>query len=473
MPDLRLLEDGSVRLLEGGSSRLLEAGDPPPVPTPVPAVGAAIEVFALPDMASLGTQPVTTFGVSGQRELSGTGFGQFSVALDDPAAGVIVPGLHVGAIRRTPPGGSAATVLTFEIEEVDEHTIDEQGGARQVATFKGRGSAVGLDRVKVWPSMGHRSLPKEIDAVHDWRRYQFDIVASGWVAATEICTVAAASDISSGEGNGLWPTQPMGDDFTFATGAYMIWSSDGTTTVADPGWALFVLDVEIDPGGRHGVEVLMDNDGFFWIDTVQMLEVNQFDGYHRVSFKRVENLTTGWHRFSFAVRNIAGNGPNPGALAFNLFKVDQQDRPQRDDSNQELPPIAISDSQVRVLHVGNDPWPGWNVGEILLEHWTTGVDRNLATWFDLDFTASVDSNGDPWPAIDPGYVTKTGHTSVLGVLDELTAEGLVSMWRVLPDGVTLQVFAPGYTEASGATLEPSPVADPTTGQIRVHDRRRT
>jgi hypothetical protein len=422
----------------------------------IPATGDLVAVYRLPTY-TLQATPEAPHGVSFRTEENGPGTAQFSIPLDDTAYPDIAIN-DVAAIRR-----DGDTVASMLIEMIHEHTLDAQGGARQVATYSGRLVGAFLEWAVIAPALGDQSKPIEEDAVFDWRSPRYDPADDSWAASTEIMTVAAAKA-------GGWPTQPMGQDFTDSTNAQMIWDSSGTDSDADEGTCLFYRDITITTGGRHGLEVLMDNDGYVWVDGIQVLEINQNDGYHRVSFKRLE-LTAGVHRFCFQVRNI--DVDNPAALAYNLFKTDQQDRPMPG-----VAVIATSSASTQVLSYP-DPFPGMTVGEILLDLIDEAQTRGVFPWCAPSFSETVDSDGATWDR-EVGITTKTGTTTLLQFLDELVAQGRISQWRWSADGETFDVFAPGYSNRptgtgypTGVELEPAPVDDPRSGQVIELDRRIT
>lgn len=414
-------------------------------------------------MTAVTPAPVTTHGITWQTQKNGPGSGQFAIALDDPAHDEIQIN-DVAIITR-----DSVDVAAILIELIHERTLDEQGGARQVATYSGRLVGAFMEWAVIEPALGHLAKPIEDDAIFDWRSPRYDPANDSWTAATEICTVAAAR-------GGLWPTQPMAEEFTDTTGALMLWDSSGDETDAPDGVCLFYRDITITTGGRYGLELLMDNEGTCWVDGVQQLDVSESESYHRVSFKRIW-LSAETHRFTWLVRNIpvVGSGPNPAALAYNLFKVDNQDRPQRDASNVELPPVAISDDSTFVLSYP-DPYPGMTVGDIwehLLDEVQNGTDRGGLDWIIPTFDADLDSNGDTWDR-ELGITTKTGTTTYLSFLDELVASGRISRWVIHPDGETFDLFAPGYSTRPGdVELVPAPVLDPRTGQVVTLDRKIT
>lgn len=437
----------------------------------IPSTGALIRAYRLPAFTTAAT-PVAAHGISWRPEKNGPGSASFSIPMDDPAYGNIDVNDMV-AIR---PNGTTVAVLL--VEEIREHTLDVEGGARQVATYVGRLAGSQLEWGIVAPALGDLAEPVEDDTVLDWRSPRYDPVAYGdlWVPSTEIMTVA---DATAGD----WPHQPMGESFDLSTGAMMICDASGTDTLADEFWRLFYRDITITTPGRYGTEVLMDDLGMFWVDGIQQLDVAAEDGFVRASFKRLD-LSAGTHRFCWAVYNYEdpanpGQGLGPSALAYNLYKADLQDRPLAGGDS------WISDANTNVLYVGtSDNFPGMTVGDDLVQFveeardGTVEAERGCFPWLVCDFDRDLDSNGDPFDRVS--ITTKTQTTNYLQFLDELVAAGRISRWRVLRDGVTLQVFAPGYASRptfagypTGYELEPAPVNDPRTGQLTQLDRRIT
>lgn len=421
----------------------------------IPSTGDPVVAYR-PGAYTVVATPVTAHAVSFRPEKNGPGSGQVSIALDDPAHDDIAIN-DVIAIRRD--GTTAAALL---VEMIDEHTLDAQGGARQTATYQGRLVGAFMEWAVVAPANGDQWKPIEDDAVFDARSPRYNPASDSWVAATEIMTVTAAKA-------GGWPHQPMGESFTDSTGAKMILSASGTSELAPEGWYLFYRDITITTPGRYGFECLMDDLGQFYVDGVEQLDVDSNDGFVRASFKRLV-LSAGVHRFAWAVFNpedpeVPGEGWGPAALAWNLYKADLQDRPLAGGDS------WISDSNTKVLEA--DPWPGMTVGEILTDLLGEAQDRGALTWVVPSFDTADDSDGTAWDR-ETGITTKTGTTTLLQFLDELVASQRISRWRLRPDGVTLDVFAPGYSTRPGdVTLTPAPVDDPRSGQLVQLDRKIT
>lgn len=417
-------------------------------------------VYRLPDFELVNPQPSAAFGVSCMVEKNGTGSGSFSTPLDDPSYGVI--GINdVVAVMR---GGEV--VQAFVIEEYDEHTLDEQEGSHRTITYVGRGVGVFLEWAVVFPADGDQRKPIEDDSVWDWRSSRYDPADDPWEPANEIMSVATAEA-------GAWPHQPMGQKFDLTTGAQMIGGPSGDDAYAPMGWTLGYIDINVEVTGRHAIELLMDDKGTFWGDTVEELDIPAEDGFVTASFKRL-NMTAGVHRFCFAWFNFEdpenpGFGLGPSAMAFNFYKADLQDRPLAGGQ------YVISDSNVQVLEVGDDPWPGMTIGEDFADNLLPEAQaRNKIPWVEPSFDKMDDSNGDPWDR-EVGITTKTGTTNYLQFLDELVAANRISQWRcrLTVPTVTFDLFAPGYSNPSGVTLDPAPVDDPRTGQLVQLDRRVT
>lgn len=432
--------------------------------TAIPSTGNLIDVYrlAFDTGYALQAEPVAPFDLSWHTEKNGTGSGSFSLPLDDEAVDDITVN-DVAAIR---PNGT--TIAAMVIEEIHKHWLDSEGGARQVATFSGRLVGVFLEWALIAPALEDQALPIEEDAVFDWRSPRYDPTNDSWAAATEIITVAVAE-------SGTWPQQPMAENFDLASGAYMILDSSGDETDAPDGWYLFRREITITDPGRYGIELLMDNLGFFWIDGTQHMQVRSEDGFVSASYKWFD-LSAETHLFTWAIYNLP-NPPNPSvnpaALAYNLYKADLQGRPLDGGL------FAISDSNTDVLFVGGSsedsiPGPGMTVGEILLDLLAeaqergSGSDNPGLSWLVPSFDATEDSNGDAWD-FEVGVTTKTGTTSMLTFVGELVGSERVSQWRIRPDGVTWDSFKPGYTNPTAVSVQPATLNDPNTGQLVVFD----
>lgn len=425
----------------------------PPVP------GWSAQIVSSVDLSVI-AEPETVHGISWSDERRGPGSGEIRVQLDDPAYPPDVRVWRNHLVQYRDDGVLTAASL---IDRVTERTMSPDGtrtaGAQQTATLQGLGVSAILDRARVQPAAGsdyhggrHRGMPKEQDRVFDWTSPQFD--ASAWQAAHEIMTVEAAH-------GGGWPHQPMGEDFTLTTGAYMIWSPQGTDTIAPVGQVPFIRDVFITSPGRHALEVIIDNLGWVRVDTQHLANVDVRDGFTRATFIVIDDLSAGWHRFAFYARNV-GDGANqgPGAVAFNLHKVDQQNKPTA--------LVAKSDDATVMLDYPT-LLPGWTLGQVMLLLLEEAWGRGLLPTIEPDFTATTDSAGRPWPVIRDGISTKTG-TGYATFLDECVGKGLLDWWHVAPNGRTFSMFSTPPAGDPVATLVPAPVENPRTGSIVELDR---
>lgn len=432
-------------------------------------MGLFIQIQRLPSLPDVAI-PTTAHGFSCQSELNATGNAEFTINLDDPEY------VNIGINDIAQCNAGDGEVFSMLIEQIVEHTLDPAGGSKETATYSGRGNAAVLEWAVVAPAFGDQVKPVEDDSTWDWRspRYDPDLYGDSWASATEICTVDDAADSSEGAGDGLWPTQPMADRFTLGTGAFMIAEAGATTELANRFWRLYYRDITITVPGRYGIEMLMDDSGFFWVNGQQQYEVQHEDGFKTASFKQLE-LTAGTHRFCWAVFNFEdpdnpGSGLGPAALAYNLYKADLQWLPLEDGDS------WVSDSNTKVLYVDDDPWPGMTVGDIVEQMIAEAQDRGAIPFIETGtFDETEDSDGASWDRIS--YTTKTGTTTILQVLEELVAAGRVEQWR-LTGGMELELYAPGYSNTplfdppydAGYTIEPAPALDPNTGQLLLLDR---
>lgn len=421
--------------------------------------GWSARIVSSVDLSVL-AEPETVHGISWSDERRGPGSGSIVVQLDDPT---YPPDARVWRNHLVQFRDDGVLTAASLIDRITERTMSPTGtrvaGAQQAATLQGLGVSAILDRARVQPAAGadyhggrHRGSPKEQDRVFDWTSPQFD--ASTWTGAHQIMTVDAAH-------GGGWPHQPMGEDFTLTTGAYMVWSPQGTDLIAPVGQVPFIRDVEITSPGRHALEVIIDNLGWVRVDTQHLANVDVRDGFTRATFIVIDDLSAGWHRFAFYARNVGdGSNQGPGAVAFNLHKVDQQNKPTA--------LVARSDSNTMMLDYPSQ-LPGWTLGQVMLLLLDEAWARGLLPTIEPDFTAQTDSAGRPWPIIRDGISTKTG-TGYATFLDECVGKGLLDWWRVAPNGRTFSMFSTPPATGPVATLVPAPVENPRTGSVVELDR---
>lgn len=428
----------------------------------VPASGNLVDVYGTPNFSDVAT-PEAPFDISYQLEENGCGSGSFSIPLDDTS----FPDIDVNdvvALRR-----DGTTAFSLLVEQPAHHTLDAGEGSSLTATYVGRSTAACLEWGVIAPALGELAQPVEEDAVFDWRSPRYDPADDAWASSTEIMSVADAQ-------GGGWPHQPMGDKFDLTTGAQMILSASGDDDYAPLGWYLFYRDITITVPGRHAIEMLMDDWGFFYVDGTQQYEVRPEDGFITASFKRLE-LSAGTHRFCWAIYNFEdpdnpGLGLGPAALAYNLYKADLQDNPLSGGL------YLVSDSSTKVLEIGTGAAPGMTVGDILGQLVAENQALGVFPWLAPSFSKPDDSNSDGWDR-EVGITTKTG-TTLLQFLDELVASRRISQWRVQNDSITFDLFRPDYASRptftgypSGYALTPAPVNDPRSGQLIQLDRKIT
>lgn len=436
--------------------------------TAIPSTGNLIDVYRLPSLTAQAT-PDAPFDISWRMENNGPGTGSFSIPLDDTAYGDIDIN-DVATIR------ADGRWFSFVIERIEERHLSPQEGGGKTATYMGRGVGMVLEWAPVTGSVpGNNHSPVEDDVVHDWRSLFYDPATYGdtWAAGTEVDSVSDARGDNAGSGS--WPHFPMANNFDVDSGgltpaAQMVDIAGSTTLTADPFWRVGYLDYTFTSGGRHAIELGMDNEGVFGIDGVEMYDQQADNGFISAGFQffDVSINATGpaTHRLWFKWFNNetapgSGIGEGPAAVFFNFYKVDDHNEPL--DGGLYM----VSDDALQVMSVGADitDAPGLTVGDILLQHLAkSAAQHGVGTlqWLIPSFDVDDDSNGDPWPRISVS--TKHG-TPILQFIEELVAAGHISHWEVEPDGVTFNVFAPGYESDPGVTLSPAPALDPNSGQL--------
>lgn len=412
--------------------------------------GLTLRVVRPPDFevqTTLRGKPVDSMRAVGympQRNEMGTG--TFTLNLDDPAYDLIGQHDVVEVLE------DSEVVHAFVIEELDEHLLDEDGPARQVCTYSGRGVNRELGYVVVFPARGAGALPKEQDRALDWTSPQAPRV--GWVPASVICSVDDARTI--------WPTTPMGENFPDTGGAAkMIWAASGELETAPLGACLADEVFDITGPGLHVLFILIDNFGFVRADGQHLQDIDIRDGFTKATVLTFE-LSVGEHNLSVYGRNAGEPGSQgPGAIAYALYKADQVKQPVGD-------PIIVSDASTLMLEYPTDI-PGFTAGEAVGLFLDEGQARGKLPWLGRTFTASTDSAGRPLPIIR-GLSTKTG-SSLPQFLGELVAAGHLTAWQRDPASRTLSIWGPGYRDPTGIEIAPPTGRDARTGTLATLDRR--
>jgi hypothetical protein len=237
--------------------------------------------------------------------------------------------------------------------------------------------------------------------------------------------------------------------------SFMIGPTGATSTDAPVGWIYTVGDTTLAEDGRYLLAVIIDNEGTAYGDSVPLINVNQNDGFRRVSQITLD-LSAGDHRFAISARNAEPtSGPNPIAIAMELWKADQAGFPT------EL--VFQTDDTWRGVFYPDRP-PGMTPGQAALICLAEAQDRDALTWLVPSFTAEVDSDGRAWPEYGD-LACKAGRTPIWKFIEQLIGSGYVDS-RIALNGRRWDLYvADGLGEPSGVAYTTDP--DPEVGNLHA------
>lgn len=189
------------------------------------------------------------------------------------------------------------------------------------------------------------------------------------------------------------PKDPMAKWPSGARNADWIWASPYADP-QNPAWCYFRWTVNVTDPGNHAIYLAVDNHYVLFVDGEQISKSG--DGYFWHTIDRHEvTLSAGPHVIGIQARNRnASEGyRGPAAVLASLFslaggtkegveKVVSYSRPTAEWKALAYPTVV----------------PGWSVGEVMLKLLEEAEDRGVLfpTWLTPTFTATLDSNGQPW-----------------------------------------------------------------------------
>jgi hypothetical protein len=244
-----------------------------------------------------------------------------------------------------------------------------------------------------------------------------------------------AADI---EYDGAFPA-PLGFPVTTA---YWIWPNADT---APQGKGFFHRDFELPTELLLTFTATADNYYTVYLDGTPIFGEAEDTACWR-EYKTVQFVVTaGWHNVAALVRNTApeGGGANPAGFLCALYTVDGNGEPDTVYVQTDAEEISGDWKTLWVPEGGQDP--GWTAGEIIIDMLEEAVARGVLTPVTVDFTATTDSEGNPWPVI-PAFAVDVG-SSVLSALADLARLGHID-WRMKPGAPVLQMFVHGLAGAA-------------------------
>lgn len=357
------------------------------------------------------------------------------------------------------------TLTTFIIGVPDDVVRSESEEVDETATYRLRHLLHLLDEGRVLPAVPFGASPPGYDRLFDSSDPAYD--DSAWDDVADYGTLDTLQPD--------WPLTPFAGGFTSLSSVHVV-GPNGSTLGGDPpapGWYLYRRRVTLADPIRARLRTTGDDAHKFRVDgvevtplVVQFGEAATWDG----------DLSATEHTFWAAVHQSEdpdnpGDGLGPSAFVFQAVPLDLADN--------EGEPVVVSDSDWKVLYIGDDPPPGFTIGRIA--EIVLGQAQALGYMLDVTLAEDIatnDSNGDPWGETWD-LTTKAGHTSIgtfflkeLAHLVECKMTALEeggALWELFPVGGRGSADAFDLSVITGFTIDREDMA--ASGLVvESHDR---
>ena len=352
-----------------------------PVPvTPSAKTGIELEIYHYSDWTTArGILPLRT-APTALNEMKGVGGGSFTISRSDPkllADPTLVKGRNICKIKV-----DTEYVGAFLMGD-RESTIIGSGERAEIAyKLAGPGLKQLFDDADIYPWGGIKPQSRSkrnfnfASEPGDWYN------PANWVDPTLFSTVGSQAHYPL---PAKWPSK--------APNAGWIWGSPFLNPGPMPfGICYFRYTLNITNAGRYAIYTAVDDVFTLYVDGEQIAKSAENSTSWKEASRVEVDLSVGTHIIGYAARNLQAVGYNgPAALACAVFRIMGLEEE-----------TLVGGSQVSGWKVNAYPTraPGWSPGEVILDLLAEAEARGIIfpTILNPTFTATVDSNGVPWPS---------------------------------------------------------------------------
>jgi hypothetical protein len=349
----------------------------------------------------------TAFGKQWQKTKSDVGSGQVQLANNDAN----LPAITYGDFVRFDLDGTPDFLML--VEAIDTVSIAPAEEVDEVTTITGRGSLAQWEQAIVLPPNGVAGQPYTETRVFDWGAAELHIAISTAAAPTRWQAAVLLTQVGQGSEGApppefpeRWLGYPLG--WSDPTG-YWVWSEAAGAGPAMPaGTSYFARDVNVPTAGYYAVYMAADNRYTLKIDgvVIDTFEEEQSQEGYQYTRRADLFLTAGIHRIAAKVTNDSAT-----ELAGFVSALWSQDAERNDDTL-----ILRADDSWSAIGYP-DVAPGFTAGHVIRILLEEAQDNGALTGWTLDFTDTVDSEGNAWP-VDQQFSFRVG-MDLLSVLRQL------------------------------------------------------
>jgi hypothetical protein len=420
---------------------------PAPNAAPVPAI--SVQLFDTNNASAIST-PTTILGSRRwQDSLDSLSQGKISMPYATAADISATSGMTLGRHLRFTLGTTLAWTGRIVSTQVVETDIKDSDKVFEVTCLDVRSI---LDRATVFPQNGLGKVPASDLRTFAWHSAEGS--TTGWSPATfRSYAISIAWRTPNTQPEWFEPWLPP-DGWPIGT-TKPIQGFVGRIAASDVRTTLFKRTFTVASDGLYDLWLAMYSGGAVYVDGIQLYYSKDNTDSWRSPWRAMIELTAGDHVFAVELDHVAGpdNSALPGTLAtvnrehcfaLNLHKI-------------ESPETVLTGSTL--VMASDDSWsaldnpaviPNPTAGTVLITLIDEAIARgSLPAGFAVGFSATVDSDGLGWPALDV-FTVRVGDT-IWDVCQQLQNLGYEFGMRAA--GLTLDVFAFGRGGTSAAGIE--------------------
>ena len=422
---------------------------PAPVPNSAPVPAISVQLFDTNNASAIST-PTTILGSrKWQDSLDSISQGKIAMPYGTAADISATAGMTLGRHLRFTLGTTLAWTGRIVSTQVVETDIKDSDKVFEVTCLDVRSI---LDRATVYPQNGLGKIPASDLRTFAW--YSAEGSTTGWSTATpRSYAMSLAWRTPNTQPEWFEPWLPP-DGWPIGS-TIPIQGFVGRIAAADVRTTLFKKTFTVASDGLYDLWLAMFSGGRVYVDGIQLYDSKEYSDSWRSPWRAMIDLTAGAHVFAVELNHIAG--PDLSALPGTLATVNREHCFALNLHSIQSPQTVLTASTL--VMASDTSWsaldnpaviPNPTAGTVLITLINEAIARgSLPAGFTVGFSATVDSDGLGWPALDV-FTVRVGDT-IWDVCQQLQDLGYEFGMRAA--GLTLDAFAFGRGGSSDAGLE--------------------